>query len=151
MSEYDELEKIIREILAGLGLQLYRYTYTGHDINIVVDKDSGSVSVEDCATASRALEKIFDERDMIKHRHNIIVSSPGVERPLETPQDYKRFAGEKVRLLVKEDNKQLAVMGWIKTASDSGVELEFKNKGTKTYLYTDITSGKIEADLNRRK
>ena len=151
MSEYGELEKIIREILTGLGLQLYRYTYTGHDMNIVIDKESGSVSVEDCAAASRALEKLFDERDMIKHQHNLIVSSPGVERPLEMPQDYKRFTGEKVRLLVKEDNKQLAVMGWIKSAADTGVELEFKNKETKTYLYADIVSGKIEADLNRRK
>ncbi len=151
MSEFEELEKMISSAIGGLGLKLYQYSFTGHVVRVVVDNDNGNVSVEDCAAASRAVEKLFDERNFSAHNYTLEVSSPGLERPLVTREDYARCLGKKARLIVNEDNKQLAVMGWIKTVTDAGVELEFKSQEIKFYPFDHIISGKLEVDFNRRK
>lgn len=55
-----------------------------------------SVSLDDCARVSRALEPWLDARDGLSDRYVLEVSSPGVERPLLKPRDWERFAGAEV-------------------------------------------------------
>lgn len=54
------------------------------------------VTVDDCATVSRALEEWLDVHPDIPERYVLEVSSPGVERPLVRRRDWVRFAGQKV-------------------------------------------------------
>lgn len=56
------------------------------------------VTVDDCATVSRALEAWLDETGVGGGRYVLEVSSPGVERPLVRARDYRRFAGQRVAL-----------------------------------------------------
>jgi ribosome maturation factor RimP len=55
-----------------------------------------SVSLDDCARVSRALEPWLDARPGLSDRYVLEVSSPGVERPLLRPRDWTRFAGAEV-------------------------------------------------------
>lgn len=55
-----------------------------------------SVSLDDCARVSRALEPWLDGREGLSDRYVLEVSSPGVERPLLRPRDWARFAGAEV-------------------------------------------------------
>jgi ribosome maturation factor RimP len=55
-----------------------------------------SVSLDDCARVSRALEPWLDQRQGLSERYVLEVSSPGVERPLLRPRDWERFAGAEV-------------------------------------------------------
>jgi ribosome maturation factor RimP len=55
-----------------------------------------SVSLDDCTAVSRALEPLLDARDDLSDRYVLEVSSPGVERPLTKPRDWRRFAGHEV-------------------------------------------------------
>jgi ribosome maturation factor RimP len=55
-----------------------------------------SVSLDDCARVSRALEPWLDQRAGLSDRYVLEVSSPGVERPLLRPRDWERFAGAEV-------------------------------------------------------
>jgi ribosome maturation factor RimP len=41
---------------------------------------------------------VLDVEDFIPHAYNLEVSSPGIDRPLITPEDYHRFTGEPVRI-----------------------------------------------------
>lgn len=55
--------------------------------------DGGEVTVDDCATASRAIETQLDADGGLGQRYVLEVSSPGVERPLRGPDDWRRFVG----------------------------------------------------------
>jgi ribosome maturation factor RimP len=55
-----------------------------------------AVSIEDCTRVSRALEPWLDAYDGLSDRYLLEVSSPGVERPLLRPRDWRRFVGEPV-------------------------------------------------------
>jgi ribosome maturation factor RimP len=55
-----------------------------------------SVSLEDCTKVSRGLEPMLDQYEGLSDRYLLEVSSPGVERPLVRPRDWRRFAGQEV-------------------------------------------------------
>jgi ribosome maturation factor RimP len=63
------------------------------------ERGSG-VSLADCQTVSRDLSTLLDveSADLLPGRYRLEVGSPGLDRPLLTPQDFQRFAGREVRV-----------------------------------------------------
>ena len=56
------------------------------------------ISHEDCERVSRDVSAPLDVADLIPHTYRLEVSSPGLERPLRREQDFRRFAGQKVKI-----------------------------------------------------
>ena len=61
-----------------------------------------SVSVEDCARVSRDLSAVLDVEDIVPTAYTLEVSSPGLDRPLRGADDYRRFAGRRAKLVMRE-------------------------------------------------
>jgi ribosome maturation factor RimP len=61
-----------------------------------------SVSVEDCARVSRDLSAVLDVEDVVPVAYTLEVSSPGLDRPLRHEDDYRRFAGRRAKLVMRE-------------------------------------------------
>ena len=64
-------------------------------LRILIDKDGG-VTVDDCALVSNHLIRLFEVEGVPYDR--LEVSSPGLDRPLITHEDYERFKGELVNV-----------------------------------------------------
>jgi ribosome maturation factor RimP len=60
------------------------------------------VSVEDCARVSRDLSAVLDVDDVVPIAYTLEVSSPGLDRPLRGLDDYRRFAGRRAKLVMRE-------------------------------------------------
>jgi len=60
------------------------------------------VSVEDCARVSRDLSAILDVEDVVPTAYTLEVSSPGLDRPLRRADDYRRFAGRRAKIVMRE-------------------------------------------------
>jgi ribosome maturation factor RimP len=64
--------------------------------------NQGTIGIEDCVKATRALEEPLDTMPEIealfKGPYELEISSPGVERPLRTERDFSRFAGRRIRV-----------------------------------------------------
>jgi ribosome maturation factor RimP len=58
------------------------------------------MTVEHCASISRAAARILDEQDPITSQYRLEVTSPGVSRPLIKREDYVRFQGELVKVTI---------------------------------------------------
>ncbi len=70
-------------------------------LQVMIERDPEStITVEDCARVSRALDAVFNSIDGIPESCQLEVSSPGLERPLVKPEDFTRFAGARVRAVV---------------------------------------------------
>jgi ribosome maturation factor RimP len=61
-----------------------------------------SVSVDDCARVSRDLSAVLDVEDIVPTAYILEVSSPGLDRPLRTAADYRRFAGRRAKLVMRQ-------------------------------------------------
>jgi ribosome maturation factor RimP len=70
-------------------------------LRIYVDKP-GRVTIDECANLSRKVSDFLDMENLIPHRYNLEVSSPGLDRPLIKREDFMRKVGEKVRVFLKE-------------------------------------------------
>ena len=95
-----ELEELVTAELDAIGYDLVDLRRGGSKGRPVVEvridrRDGAGVTVDDCTTASRAIEARLDARaDLVGERYVLEVSSPGVERPLKRAADWRRFAGK---------------------------------------------------------
>ncbi len=69
------------------------------------------ITVDLCSEISRDLSAALDVAEIIPQRYNLEVGSPGVERALYLQDDFRRFAGQLVKIKVTEP---LAVEGSLK-------------------------------------
>ena len=101
----DEILNKVREIAAPLaaqeGLELIDVELGGPGgrqiLRLFIDK-SGGVSLDDCSSISRAVSAALDVEDPIQGAYDLEVSSPGLDRPLRTPEHFQKFAGKRVRV-----------------------------------------------------
>ena len=61
-----------------------------------------SVSVDDCARVSRDLSAVLDVEDVVPTAYTLEVSSPGLDRPLRDADDYRRFAGRRAKIVMRD-------------------------------------------------
>ena len=92
---------ISEPVLDGIGYRLVRVKIFGADgctVQIMAERPDGTMTVEDCEAASRALSPVLDVADPIDRAYRLEVSSPGMDRPLVRRSDFVRFAGHLVKL-----------------------------------------------------
>ncbi|SEP80279.1 ribosome maturation factor RimP [Basfia succiniciproducens] len=64
-------------------------------VRLYIDKEGG-VTVDDCADVSRQVSAILDVEDPIADKYNLEVSSPGLDRPLFTLEQFQRYVGQEI-------------------------------------------------------
>lgn len=91
----ERLHSLVEPEIARLGFELVRLSYGGGRpvLQVMAERPDGSMSVDDCATLSRALSDVLDAEDPIPGEYSLEVSSPGIDRPLTRPKDYERWRG----------------------------------------------------------
>ena len=83
-------------VLASLGYRLVRVRisgFAGCTVQVMAERPDGTMTIEDCETASRALSPVFDAADPIDGAYRLEISSPGIDRPLVRRSDFDRYAG----------------------------------------------------------
>jgi ribosome maturation factor RimP len=103
----DQIYEIADRIARGAGLEIVEVELLGGGaarlLRVSIDKEGG-VSHADCELLSRELGAALDAGDVIPGEagYQLEVSSPGVERKLIRPRDFERFAGQKVKVSLRE-------------------------------------------------
>jgi ribosome maturation factor RimP len=88
-------------VLTGLGYRLVRVRVSGTDgctVQIMAERPDGTMLIEDCEAASRALSPVFDVEDPIDREYRLELSSPGIDRPLVRRSDFARHAGHEMKV-----------------------------------------------------
>jgi ribosome maturation factor RimP len=87
---------IVEPVLASLGYRLVRVrisAFSGCTVQIMAEKPNGTMAIEDCEAASRALSPVLDVTDPVEGPYQLEISSPGIDRPLVRRSDFDRYAG----------------------------------------------------------
>lgn len=66
-----------------------------------VDQESRLVNIEDCEAVSREVSAQLDVEDPITGNYTLEVSSPGVDRPLFTLEQFARHVGESAKVVLR--------------------------------------------------
>src|SRR5205823_12647178 len=97
----EKVRAIAAPLAAGEGLELVDVELGGGGgrttLRLYIDR-KGGVSLDDCTSVSRAVSAALDVEDPIQGAYDLEVPSPGLERPLRTPEHFEKYKGEKVRV-----------------------------------------------------
>jgi ribosome maturation factor RimP len=96
------LLELLAPVAEAAGYEIVRLRLMGGDhrrtLQIMAERDDGTMLVEDCTALSRAVSEVLDAADPIKGEYSLEVSSPGIDRPLTRLQDFETYAGYEARI-----------------------------------------------------
>jgi ribosome maturation factor RimP len=109
MDKYElesRLTSVITEYLAEQHLELVELTVRrqGPDmcVKVLADRPEGGISLSECAGVNRQLTRIIEEGSFFPGGYAVEVSSPGLDRPLTTKNDFSRCRGRRVQVFLRE-------------------------------------------------
>lgn len=148
-----ELEKrvwtMIEPGVEDLGLRLVRVRLSGTDtssqLQIMIEPQAAgpgnpvSVTVEECEQVSRMASALLDVEDPISSAYTLEVSSTGMERPLVTADDFKRYVGHRAKVeLVNPVDGRKRFNGVLENMD--GDTIVFRQEGEETPLNLPYTA-----------
>jgi len=92
-------------VIEDLGFRLVRVKMAGQGattLQIMADRPSGGMTVDDCALISRRVSPLLDAHDPIPGGYHLEVSTPGIDRPLVRPSDFIDWAGHEAKIELHE-------------------------------------------------
>ena len=111
-------------------------------LRIYIEREEG-VTIADCEKVSRQVSAILDMEDPIGGEYTLEVSSPGLDRPLFTSEQFGRFIGSavKVRLHHPVDGRR-KLNGSIVNVSGEEIVLSVDGEGFRLQ-HTDIEKANV--------
>lgn len=147
-SREDRIRALVEETIAGSGMYVVDITIRGRKGSQVVDvylDREGDLSVDDLARVSREVGFLLDAEDLIAGRYNLNVSSPGADRPLTDPRQYRKHVGRRLRVHLRapEDGAAEVVEGELAEAGAESIDVRVSRKETRTLAFADIDKAHV--------
>jgi ribosome maturation factor RimP len=138
-------------VLQGLGMEMVHVNLErqrgGWFLRYFIDRPGG-VTLEDCQEASRQLGAELDIEDLIQDRYTLEVSSPGLDRPLRTEEDYRRFLGHLVVVHTFEPlDRRRHFVGHLKSLESGIVVIEEEDGRRLEIPRSAISKARLEVEL----
>ena len=99
------LAEILIPVIENMGFEVVRIRVQGgktKTLQVMAERPSGGIEVEDCAAISTQISAILDVEDPLEDAYVLEVSSPGIDRPLTRQRDFEVFEGYEVKLETTE-------------------------------------------------
>ena len=152
----NRIEEIVREIPARFRAE--RLTVwkcqvvprkNSYLVRVFLDRDAEDagepIGHVECALASRFLIERFERVFGETFDCALEVGSPGVDRPLESPADFRRFRGKRAKLTVRGEAGFETLRGALGALSPDGATLEFTPDGKppRTFRLADVAKANL--------
>lgn len=137
------LEETLRPEIENLGYELIEVEFKPEDgdyyLTFYIYKEDG-VSIDDIEIVSRYLDTRLDEIDPINRQYYLQVSSPDLNRPLKTSDDFRRNLGNEISVhLYKKMDGLKEYEGYLDSYTEETIVLEFEDKTKKEFNRKDIS------------
>lgn len=98
MSTVDRVRDLIEPLMTASGIEVVDVEHGPGLLRIYLDQDGG-IDLDTITACSEQISDLLDLHDsVVPGRYTLEVSSPGLERPLRTPAQFRRFVGTEVNV-----------------------------------------------------
>ena len=140
MAPLERVRELATRVATAYGLDIFDVELKREGgqqvLRVIVDRPGpaatpeDSVSIDDCARVAEQLGTLLDVEDVMPGGYTFEVSSPGLDRPLRTADDYRRFAGRWAKIVTSEPvQRQTAFNG--RVMGIDGEDVLFESEGRK--------------------
>lgn len=148
-----DLYTLTEQAITGLGVELVDVERAALGLlRVTIDKEGG-INIEDCEAVSRLLSRVYEVENIDYKR--LEVGSPGVDRPLRSLADFKRFAGERVEVKLRMPIDNRKVFTGVLSLKDEQTNqfcLTFDVKKNEIqvveFFYEDVDKAKLDPVLD---
>jgi ribosome maturation factor RimP len=124
MGPAERVRNVVEPLITASGLELWDVDFTGGVLRILVDRPGGA-DLDSIGRLSEPISALLDETEAgPEGRYVLEVSSPGVERVLRTPDQYRRYLGHLVTVKTAAPvDGERRFRGLLLAADDTGIDL----------------------------
>jgi ribosome maturation factor RimP len=149
----EAVREVAQRVTSSRGFELVDVEMTrvhgGHLVRLYVDRPGG-IGLEDLQSVSEEVSAILDAEDPIDSSYTLEVSSPGLDRPLKSENDYRRFVGRLAKLSSYElvDGRR-HWLGRLVAFEDGAVTVALEKEGGKLAKIplAKIAHGRLEVEF----
>jgi len=99
-------------------------------LQVLADRIEGGIRLDECVRLNRELGALVDNSGELKESYILDISSPGLDRPLSTVSDFRRYINREVRFFLKEPVEgKIEHCGRVVSVDEKQVDI---NTGKKT-------------------
>lgn len=147
----EKIKGMVKPITEELQYNLYHVEYVKENgefyLRIYIDKNEGSISLNDCEAVSRRVSEILDIEDPIEEAYFLEVSSPGLNRTLFTEEHFKMFIGREVLVrFTSAINGSKNVTGILESVEEDSITVSSEETTVKVPK-SKIKSANLEGEI----
>ncbi|MFC1646372.1 ribosome maturation factor RimP [Candidatus Omnitrophota bacterium] len=141
------IEDNAKEILDPLGFELIELksmnSSSGLILRFLVDRLEGGITLNECAQLNRDIGKLLEEKNIISEEYALEVFSPGLDRPLLAPGDFRRTLEKKIHIFLKEEKYgKLELEGKLIKLDGAGIYIKNNENDELSVPFTKINRAK---------
>lgn len=103
-SKLEQLQAMLAPVVESLGYQCWGIEFISQGrhslLRVYIDHANG-ILIDDCEAVSRQVSAVLDVEDPISSEYTLEVSSPGMDRPLFTLEQFAGHVGEQVKIKLR--------------------------------------------------
>ncbi len=125
----DSVKEFLSPIVENLGYKIvdveFAKKYNGDNLTVFIDK-AGGIKIEDCELVHKTIDQPLDELNPTNDKpYTLNVSSPGLDRPLKTDDDFEINLNEILEVkLFQAINKQKVFVGTLSSFNKDCIVLQ---------------------------
>lgn len=143
----ERIMRLLEPTVTAMGYELLGVEYLSQGkhsrLRLYIDSPDG-IGLADCEQVSHQVSGVLDVEDPIHGQFSLEVSSPGTDRPLFRTAHYARFAGQRVKVRLRQAREgQRNFHGRIKTVQDEEIYISMDDGGELVLSCQDIEKANL--------
>jgi ribosome maturation factor RimP len=139
-----DAEPLVRPVIEGEGLELVDVTFGREGgrriLRLTVDREGG-VDLDTISRISQKVSRRLDLEGFEPGPYALEVTTPGIERPLRRPQDFRRVIGQRVRVKTGDG----VLEGELRAAEDDEIRIAAEDDEHRVAV-DEVAAAKTVAD-----
>lgn len=103
-SKLEQLQALLAPVVEALGYQCWGVEFISQGrhslLRVYIDHPDG-ILIDDCEKVSRQISGVLDVEDPVSGEYTLEVSSPGMDRPLFTLEQFAAHVGAQVKIRLR--------------------------------------------------
>ncbi len=114
-------------------------------IEVFIDAEDG-ITTDLCAEVSREVRAALEEGNLLPGPYRLDVSSPGIDRPLRFPWQYRKHQGRRVHVRYREAEQERTAEGTLASVGEDAITVQVKNSAEPIVVkFETIVEARIPA------
>ncbi|MEM1093497.1 MAG: ribosome maturation factor RimP [Bacteroidota bacterium] len=143
----DRIRAAIAEVLNGTDAFLVHLGVRGHKgsrtIEVYVDS-ADAIGLDQVAQISRDLGFLLETEEVVEGKYNLVVSTPGVDRPLVDARQFPKNVGRAFKLKVETEEGPVTKKATLVAADAEVATFEWANGEQEALRYTEFYEAKVQ-------